>query len=189
MFQVILLRRGASGGRGGVLIRILTPLRVLRRCRPQRRLADSCPGPGSESESESRPRATPLPRHRKPGRVTGMPRSLRDGAHAGYGGTAGIAPRGADVAHITKCMQSKSSLDTSRECKGDSESGIWTRLECHGRTVHFKAGPAAARPPLSGEQLVGEGGLRRWSDDCPRRDLGSNLEAGGAAGRGNKPDS
>ena len=41
-----------------------------------------------------------------------------------------------------------------RECKGGS--GIWT--------VPVNASPARP-PPLSGEQLVGEGRLRRWSDD------------------------
>ena len=80
-------------------------------------------------------------------------------------------PEAPTLLTLTKCMQSKCSLDNlalSRECKGDS--GIWN--------VHFKASPA--RKHLSGEQLAGGGRPPRWSDDY-RASARSGLEPGGGA--------
>ena len=80
-------------------------------------------------------------------RVT--PRSRR----ARYDGTAGIAPRGTDAAHIAKCMQSKCSLDNLGNARGTLESGMHTSRQAQ-----------RGRPCRAGSSR-GEGRLRRWSDD------------------------
>ena len=80
-------------------------------------------------------------------RVT--PRSRR----ARYDGTAGIAPRGTGVAHITNCMQSKCSLDNLGNAIGTLESGMYTSRQ------------APRGRPCRASSSRGEGRLRRWSDD------------------------
>ena len=105
--------------------------------------APSAPGHKGDVSTWSRnsvtPRAT-LPRHAP---VTA--RTLRrDRRHR--------APRH-DVAHITKCVQSKCSLDNLGNAGGILESGMYnSRQAPRGR-------------PCRASSWWGEGRLRRWSDD------------------------
>ena len=109
---------------------------------------------------------------RLPGHAAASRRRQPRSRRARYEGTAGIAPRSTEVAHITKCLQSKCSSENLGCARGIPESEMYTSRQARARPE---------RPPRSGERrdASAAGQMTRTTMTAPS--ARSGLEPGGGA--------